>query len=383
MDPWLLDPGVLHLNHGSFGARARPVVDEQQRWRVDIERNPVEFVESRYFPALDAARDGLAEFVRADPAGLVFVENATTGVNAVLRSLEPELGPGDQIVETDHGYNACGNAVAVTCDRTGAEVVTAAVPFPSSSPDEVARAILDRVTDRTRLVIVDLVTSPTALVMPVLRLVEQLEPQVPVLVDAAHGPGMLELDLDGLGASFVTGNCHKWLCAPWGAAFLHVRDDWRDRMLPPVVSHGWNTDYGRSRFHALFDWTGTDDPSARLSVPEAIRFGATLHAGGWPGVMEANRRRAIAARDLLADRLALDPAAPDDMLGSMASLVLPGEPPEGGGILDPLTSALRERHRIEVPVFAWQGRRLLRVSAHAYNRLEEYERLGEAVAELL
>jgi isopenicillin-N epimerase len=302
-------------------------------------------------------------------------------VNAVLRSIEPLLGPGDEILQTDHGYNACRNAAEVVALRTGASVVTAPVPFPVGGPDEVAEALLSKVSDRTRLAVIDHVTSPTAVVLPVERIVEELEPRVPVLVDGAHAPGMLPLGVDALGASFYTGNCHKWLCAARGAGFLWVGEDWRDRMVPPVVSHGWNTvPEGSTRFRELFDWTGTDDPSAWLSVPVAIGFVGNLHPDGWPGVMAANHGLVLAGRDELARRLAIDPPVPDPMLGSMASLPLPGPAGAGGGGLDPLTARLRHEHRIEVPVFRWGDRRLLRISAQRYNRVEDYERLGEVLA---
>ncbi|MFO7549597.1 MAG: aminotransferase class V-fold PLP-dependent enzyme [Acidimicrobiia bacterium] len=384
MDPWLLDPDLTYLNHGSFGACPRPVLDQVHRWQARFEANPVAFVEETYRPALAAARGELAGFVAADPAGLVFVRNATEGVNAVLRSIEPLLEPGDEILQTDHGYNACRNAAEVTALRTGASVITAPLPFPVARPDEMVEAVLSKVTDRTRLAVIDHVTSPTALVLPVDRIVGELEPRVPVLVDGAHAPGMLPLKVEALGASFYTGNCHKWLCAARGAGFLWVHEEWRDRMLPPVVSHGWNTvPEGSTRFRELFDWTGTDDPSAWLSVPAAIRFLGSLDPAGPPAVMAANHGLVLAGRDELARRLAIDPPVPDPMLGSMASLPLPGPAGAGGGGLDPLTSRLRHEHQIEVPVFRWGGRRLLRISAQRYNRVEDYQRLGEVLARVL
>ncbi|MGH8873737.1 MAG: aminotransferase class V-fold PLP-dependent enzyme, partial [Acidimicrobiia bacterium] len=312
MDLWLLDPGVDHLNHGSFGACPRPVLEAQQRWRHDMERNPVRFVLDAYQPALEAARMELAEFVGAEPAGLVFVTNATTGVNVVLRSLEPDLGPGDELVVTDHTYNACRNAAEVAALRTGARLVVAATPFPIDSADQVVAAVLRSVTDRARLLMIDHVTSPTALVFPVERLVAELEPAVPVLVDGAHAPGMVPLALEALGASFTVGNCHKWLCAPKGAGYLHVRADHRERMMPLVVSHGWNSAFppSGSRFQALFDWGGTADPSAWLAVPDAIRVVGELAPGGWPAVMAANRSLALEARRVLCQALQVDPPAP-------------------------------------------------------------------------
>lgn len=389
MEPWILDPDVAYLNHGAFGACPRPVLEAQQRWRVELETNPNRFFLEAYVPALDAARAELAAFLGADPAGLVFVRNATEGVNAVVRSLEPGLRAGDELLVTDHAYNACRNAFEVSAERTGARVVVAHVPFPIESPDEALEAILGAAGGRTRLVLIDQVTSPTALILPVERVIAALEPGVPVLVDAAHAPGMVPIALDASAASFTAGNCHKWLCAPKGAGFLHVRADMRERILPTVVSHGWNRVFrpSASRFQAMFDWAGTTDPSAWLAVPDAIETVGGLVPGGWSEVMTRNHQLALAARDLLCDALRVAPAAPDEMIGAMAALPLPDAPsrdvatPSDWGDEDVLGDRLRRRG-IEVPIMPWPRppSRLVRVSAQLYNRIEDYQRLAEALA---
>ena len=384
---WALDPDVIYLNHGAFGSCPRPVLEAQQRWRDELEADPNRFFLERYEPALDAAREALAAFLGADPAGLVFVRNATDGVNAVLRSLEPDLRPGDEILVTDHAYNACRNAVEATAGRAGARVAVASVPFPIESADQVVRAVLDRVGDRTRLALIDHVASPTALVFPVEALVAALEPRVPVLLDAAHAPGMVALSVDDLGASFTAGNCHKWLCSPKGAGFLHVREDQRERTVPTVISHGWNRVFPstQNRLHALFDWTGTHDPSAWLSVPDAIRTVGEMVPGGWPEVMARNRALALEGLDVLCAALAVDRPAPDEMIGAMAALPLPpasSDPAQPSGWAeDPLADVLRNRWRIEVPVMSWPAppHRLVRISAQLYNRPEDYVRLAEAL----
>jgi len=272
--------------------------------------------------------------------------------------------------------------------RAGARVVVAPVPFPLEAPDQALAAILGRVGPRTRLALVDHVTSPTGLVLPIDRVVSELSARgVDALVDGAHAPGMVPLDLHALGAAYYAGNCHKWLCAPKGAGFLHVRRDRQAGVRPLVISHGANsrrTD--RSRFRLEFDWTGTADPTAYLAVPEAIRYMGSLLPGGWPALMAHNRGTALAARDRLCAALGIPPPAPDSMIGSLAAVPLPpGFPPApDGNERDPLHTVLFERFGIEVLVFTWPAlaARILRVSAQLYNTPADYERLADALAEL-
>ena len=234
---WLLEDGLAFLNHGSFGACPRVVMDEQSRLRAEMERNPVRFLWREIGDRLDAARAELARFIGADAEELAFVANATTAVNSVLRSFE--LQPGDEILVTDHGYNACNNVAAECARRSGAKVITARIPLPIAGPEQAVTAIVAAVTPRTRLVLVDHVTSPTAIVLPVAEIVRELEPRgIAVFVDGAHAPGMLPLDLRTLRPSFYTGNLHKWVCAPRGAGFIFVRRDRQAGVHPAVISHG-------------------------------------------------------------------------------------------------------------------------------------------------
>jgi isopenicillin-N epimerase len=353
-----------------------------------MERQPVGFLYRRYEERLDAARAAAAAFVGADPADFVFVPNTTAGVNAVLRSLA--FSPGDELLTTDHEYNACRNALDLVAARDGARVVAAPVPFPVADGEALLAAIIERVTERTRLALVDHITSPTALIFPVERLARELAARgVELLVDGAHAPGTVRLDVDALGAAYYTGNFHKWVCAPKGAAFLWVRRDRQPSVRPAVTSHGANSPRtDRSRFQLEFDWTGTFDPTAWLCVPAALKFIDSLLPGGWPALMARNHCLAVAARRLLCAALHIEPPCPEDLLGSMAALPLPDlypgdlKPPV---FMDPLQDALWFGHRIELPVMPWPAppRRCCRISAQAYNTLDDYARLAAALKEIL
>lgn len=382
---WNLHPDVHFLNHGSFGACPAEVLEKQTIWRMRMEREPVKFLGREILGHLDEARGVLAEFVGADPGGLVFVPNATTGVNAVLRSMEFEAG--DELVITNHGYNACNNVARYVTERAGAKVVVAQVPFPIESSEQALEAILASVTERTKLVLVDHITSPTALVLPVKRLVEELHARgVLVLIDGAHAPGMLDLNLADIDADYYTGNCHKWLCAPKGAAFLWARADRRDGLRPAVISHGANTvREGFTRMQDEFDWCGTDDPTAFLCVPEAIRFMGSLVPDGWDGVRRRNHELCIAGRRLLLAELGQEAPAPESMLGSIASVILgPGEQcaQRGAFSVDPLQTRLFEEHHVEVPISTWPEApsRVMRISAQLYNEIGDMQALVAGLA---
>ncbi len=378
-ETWLLDPDVVFLNHGSFGACPRPVLEHQSAMRNSMESEPVLFFR-RLEQLADHARSELGAFVGANPDDLAFVPNATTGVNTVLRSLKFE--PGDEVLITDHIYNACRNVAAMVAEDSGARVVTARVPFPISSPDEVVAAIVEELTPHTRILVVDHVTSPTGLVFPIERIVTELADRgIDTLVDGAHAPGMVPLDIEAIGAAYYTANAHKWLCAPKGAAFLHVARDRQKGILPAAISHGANSPrIDRSRFRLLFDWTGTTDPTAHLAIPAAIETMASMVPGGWPGLMRHNHDLALRARDLLVGALRIDPPAPDEMIGSMAAVPLPDESgPQPPTSILPVQQSLWADHHIEVPVNVWPSwpQLLLRVSAQIYNDVDQYERLAQ------
>jgi len=385
---WELDPEITFLNHGSFGACPRPVLAAQEAWRRRMERQPLLFLGREVETLLDDARAALAAFLHADPDNLVFVPNATAGVNTVLRSLP--LSSGDEVIVSDHEYNACRNALNAIAAGTGAIVRVVHLPFPLEDTSEITAAIVEAAGPRTRLLLIDHITSPSALVLPIETIVREMSARgIDTLVDGAHGPGMVDLHLEDLGATFYTGNCHKWLCAPKGAGFLHVHPKARSGVRPLAISHGANsrrTD--RDRFRMEFDWTGTFDPSPYLSVPAAIEFMGNLLPGGWPALMEANRALALHARRILSEVLRIPLPCPDSMIGSMAALPLPGgdfaalQPPL---YLDPLQERLWNEDRIEVPVPVCPDPplRLLRISAQVYNAPEQYEFLAERTCRLL
>jgi isopenicillin-N epimerase len=360
------------------------VLEAQAELRARMERNPVQFLARDLESLLDEARAALAAFVGADADDLAFVTNATSGVNTVVRSLD--LGAGDELLTTSHAYNACANALRAQ-ERRGVKVVVAPVPWPIAGPSQVIAAVLGAVTQRTRLALLDHVTSPTGLVFPLAELVERLAARgIDAVVDGAHAPGMLPLDLRGLGAAYYTGNCHKWLCAPKGAAFLYVRRDRQRQIRPLTISHGANSPRTeRSRFRLEFDWTGTDDPTAILCVPHALRFLGSLLPGGWQELMARNHALAVRGRELLCFALEVPPPAPESMLGSLASVPLPDDvgaaAPRTWPSWHPLQRALLEKHRIEVPVMPFPDppHKLVRISAQAYNSEAQFVRLASAL----
>ena len=281
---WRLDPAVTFLNHGCYGACPTDVLAVQASLRDEMETSPVRFLTRELPERLDVAREAVAAFLGADPDGLAFVPNATTGINTVLASLTFE--PGDELLTDDHEYNATINAMRAVAERHGARVVVAPIPFPIDGPDEVLEALLAAVTPRTRLLVVSHVTSPTGLVFPIERVVREFDERgIDTLVDAAHAPGMVPLDLDGLGAAYWSGNGHKWMCGPKATGMLWVRADRRESIHPLVVSHGANEPLaGRSRYRREFDWVGTPDPAGYLALPAVIAWMTERSAGGWPGV---------------------------------------------------------------------------------------------------
>jgi isopenicillin-N epimerase len=387
-DHWQLHPEVDFLNHGSFGATPTCVLEVQRQLQDDLEREPIRFLgpERELGPKLDSVRAVLANMFQADPTDLVFVRSATEGVNAVVRSFPFQLG--DEVVVTNHGYNACNNAADFAAHRSGATVRTAMLPFPVHEPQEILDAIEQQFNNRTRLLLIDHVTSPTGLVLPLKSIIDLAHSRgIRVLVDGAHAPGMVPIDLRELNPDYYTGNHHKWLCAPKASGFLYVRRELQPEVRPAIISHGANRPSpNRSRFLSEFDWTGTFDPTPLLSVPAAVEFLAKLGGGDPPDLqphMSANRELTLRARQCLLDALQVGPPAPEAMIGSMVTIPLPPADDSSTRSMDPLQVRLFDHYRIEVPIFFREPRldaRCLRISVQAYNDLDQYRRLGEALA---
>lgn len=367
---WPLDPSFVFLNHGAFGSCPYPVQEEQNRLRARLEAQPIRFMLREKEPLEDAVRAKLGAFLGAQPEDLVFISNASTGVNTVLRSLQ--FSASDELLITNHGYNACNNAVRWVAERSGARVALAEIPFPIESPEQVTRAVLAAVTPRTKLAVLDHVTSPTGLIFPIGELVSSLKERgVETLVDGAHAPGMVPLDLAALDAGYYTGNLHKWVGAPKGAAFLWVRRSLQPAIRPLVISHGANSPRtDKSRFQLEFEWVGTLDPSPWLCVSKALDVMATLELGGWFALMKRNHALALRARDILTPIR----TAPEPMIGSLMAW------PVGEGSAKGLQDSLYEQ-QIEVPVYAWPRapQRVVRVACQHYNTVADYERLAEAL----
>jgi len=366
---WDLDPDFLTVNHGSFGATPRVVLAAQRAWQDRMEAQPTRFMATDLPAALRRAADDLGRFLHADSHDIAFVDNATTGCNAVLRSLP--LRPDDEVLILSHAYGAVRNAVRFVTERTGARMTEAAVCFPDPTEDALAAAVALAITPRTRLAVIDHITSSSAIVLPAARIVAACHAAgVPVLIDGAHAPGQIDLDITVIGADWYTGNCHKWLCAPKGCAFLHASRERQAGLHPLTISHG----FGKG-FLAEFDWIGTSDPSRFLAVTEAIDFHQRL---GGAALRERNRSLAAAGAAVIAGRLGTRTGAAGTLAAAMGTVQLP--------VADATPEhALAIRARLlqagtDAPVHALDGALWLRLSAFAYNRIEDFERLAEIVS---
>jgi isopenicillin-N epimerase len=367
---FLLDPSVTFLNHGSFGACPRAVFQRYQDWQLELERQPVLFLARRLEELLADARAQLGAYVGADPDDLVFVPNATAGVNVAARAVG--LAPGDEVLSTDLEYGALDLTWEHVCAETGARYVRAPIALPISDESEIVEALWSRVGPRTRVLYVSHITSSTALRLPVAELcLRARERGIVSIVDGAHAPGHVPLDIGALDADFYSGNCHKWLCAPKGAGFLYVRRELQVDVHPLAISWGYEGD--EPTFVGRHQEQGTRDPAAYLTVPSAIEWQAQH---GWDDVRV--RCHELARR--AAGDLGLEPLVSgtrDDLFGQMVALRLPEDAPAD------LKERLYDEYRIEIPVSDKNGLNLIRASFQGYNDERDLERLRAALDELL
>jgi isopenicillin-N epimerase len=370
---WLLDDRTTFLNHGSFGACPRAVVEEQNDWRRRIEAEPIELIARRGPELLDTVKRAVGQWLRMPTSDFGLVTNATEGINAVLRCLK--LSPGDELLSTNHVYFAVRQAMRYVAGEAGAVYREIDLPVPVASDEQVAGTVLSGLSGKTRLLVIDHITSPTALVFPIERIVAGCADRgVDVLVDGAHGPGMVPLNVPAIGAAYYAGNLHKWACCPKGSAFIWARPDRQAGIHPLVISH-----YFGEGFEREFSWQGTRDMSAWLTVPRALQFMADL---GWERVMGHNHAMAVWVNQMLCDRWGVQSLSPPDgqMLGSMATVPLPVPldrlpRPE----IPAFQQRLYSEHHIEIPVVSWGGRNFVRPCCQVYNVAADYERLADVI----
>lgn len=379
-DQFLLRSDVIFLNHGSFGACPRPVFEEYQRWQLELERQPVEFLGRRFDDLMRAARERLAEYVKCDADDLVYAPNATTGLNIVARSLD--LKEGDEIVTTDHEYGALNRTWHFVCEKTGAVYRRVEIPIPVSTREDFVERVWAGVTPRTRVLFLSHITSPTALIFPLKELVRRSrERGILSIIDGAHTVGQIPLDLRALDADVYSSNCHKWLLAPKGSAFLYVRRELQKQIEPLVVSWGWRPEKpAKSPFVQEQEWQGTRDIAAYLATPAAIRFMQEHH---WEQVRGECHELAVYAREKILALTRLEPISDESWFAQMVTLPLPACNAEN------LKKRLYEEYRIEVPIVEWssgadgQKREFVRVSLQAYNLREDVDALAKALQEIL
>jgi isopenicillin-N epimerase len=374
IDEFLLDPEIIYLNHGSFGATPRPVFEAYQDLQRELERQPVAFLGREFQARMASAREVLAQYLNTHSKDLVFVTNATTALNIVARSLS--LGPGDEVLATDHEYGALDRTWRFLAQKNGFDYIRHPIPVPVRSAKELYEAIWRGVTKSTRLIFLSHITSPTSIIFPIREIcIEARRHRILTVIDGAHAPGQITLNLDEIGADFYAGNLHKWFCAPKGSAFLYAHPDRQILLSPLVVSWGWESEKpSSSTFIDHHEWQGTRDPAPFLAVPSAIQFQELHH---WEDVRKACHDLACAAQAQIAEMTGIPPMTSPEFLGQMASAFLPNIDAEI------LQKHLLSNYRIEVPVFKWNGRSTICISVQGYNSPSHIDSLIHALKELL
>jgi isopenicillin-N epimerase len=366
-EKFLLEDGIAFLNNGSYGAPPRVVYEAAETFRRRCEMQPIRYMQRELPGLIRAAAEALGRIVNVPAAELGIVDNATSGANAVLRDLT--FAAGDEIVTTTHAYGAVRRTLQHVAARHGATLIEADVPFPSKGADEIFAAVMAQVSARTKLLVIDHITSPTALIFPVARLTAEMRARgIPVLIDGAHAPGMIDLDIPAIGADWYAGNCHKWLFAPKGCAFVWAAAAKRAALHPTVISHG----YGKG-IAAEFDWVGTKDYSAWAALPTAIAF---YEAQGGALIRARNHKLAVEAGQLVAQAWGTQVGGPPELLGNMVTIGLPVQPEATLENAKRIHDALWDRHKVEAPIFVFGGKLWLRIAVQIFNELEDYKRLA-------
>lgn len=374
---FLLDPEITYLNHGSFGACPKPVFEIYQKWQRELERQPVEFLGRRIKDLLFESRQRLGEYLGVDAQSLVYYPNPTTAINMVARCLS--LEPGDEILTTNHEYGAMDRIWRFICRKTGASYHIQPIEVPVTSAEKLVEELFSGVTMRTKAIFISHVTSPTALIFPVQTICKKArEMGILTIVDGAHAPGQIDLDLKTINADIYVGACHKWLCAPKGSAFLYANPSIQDSLEPLIVSWGFESDKpGPSRFIDYHEWQGTRDLAAFLAVPAAIEF---QNNHNWPLLRQQCHELASSARARMNAVTNCPSLSPDShsWFSQMVSVILPNpiQP-------DALQSILYDRYRIEVPLFIWNDIPVMRISIQVYNCAEDIDYLVSTLSSLL
>jgi isopenicillin-N epimerase len=373
---FLLKDDIVFLNHGSFGACPRPVFEEYQRWQRELEGDPVDFLGRRVQDLMLESKKELAAYLNAPAEQLVFVPNATHGINIVARSLQ--LEPGDEILTTNHEYGAVNNTWRFNFEKKGVKYINHPMPFPMTTPEEFVDRLWEGVTPRTKVITFSHITSPTALIFPAELICQRAKAEgILTVVDGAHAPGQIDIDLTAMGVDYYTGNCHKWLCAPKGSAFLYAAPGREDELEPLVVSHGWSRPHDEhSKFLDNFSWTGTMDPSAYITVGAAVRF---QRENNWREVRAACHALASQTRDRINELTGLEPVCPDstEWFSQMFVARLPK------ATYEKLNQVLWPEFKVEVPMPLWEGEPLIRISVQAYNTPKDMEHLLGAIEKYL
>jgi len=371
---FFLDPEITFLNHGSFGACAKPIYSNLLKWQKKLEEDPVKFFEDTIFDALKKSRKALGDYINCPADDLVYFTNPTTAVNAVARGLK--LYPGDEVLSTNHIYGALDRSWQYILADKKANFVKAQIPFPIHSKQEFLDSFFKYISNNTKVIFLSHITSTTAMKFPVEEVIEfAKEKNILTIIDGAHIPGHIPLNIRKLDADIYTGACHKWMCTPKGVSFLYVRKELQKNVHPLVVSWGWESENpGHSKFLDWHEWQGTRDMSAFLTIPKAVEF---LNKNNWLKVGKKCKEEVIRTRNRFLNMLKIAPSCPDNWLGQMASIPLPIDD------ADLMKKTLLENYKIQIPIFKWEGKIYLRYSVQAYNTSADLDKLFNVVKEIL